>query len=80
MEIAITHNLIFYAQEMGLKVENYKDRAEKQIIGKVDINKEQYKKLFNIAEEIGGFICRFNPNLSQKCNDKTNTFTQMEKT
>lgn len=66
MEMAITHNLIFYAQEMGLKVDNYKDRAERQIIGKVDISKEQYEKLFNIAEQIGGFICRFNHNLSQK--------------
>lgn len=66
MEMAITHNLIFYAQEMGLKVDNYKDIAERQIIGKVDINKEQYEKLFNISEQIGGFICRFDSNQSQK--------------
>jgi len=67
MEMAITRNLFEYAAEIDIIVlDCYKDKSERQIIGKIDITKEQYEKLLNISEEVGGFICEFNPNLSLK--------------
>ena len=62
---AITENLIETARDMGLTVTLYFDKYEHQTIGKVLINETQFIRLFDASEEVGGFICKFNPKASE---------------
>lgn len=63
-DFAITENLFSFARELGLEVTAFRDLEEKQLIGKVCIDEDQYEKLLCHAEDVGGFIVRFDPKKS----------------
>lgn len=65
LDFAITPNLKQYLPPTA-KPEKYEDIAEHRTIYKVSLTNPQYKKLWDIGENIGGWVVRFNPNLSRR--------------
>lgn len=59
-EFAITQNMKDYLPK-GVRATKYRDTLENQIIYKVRLTALQYREMWNIGEQIGGWILKFQP-------------------